>query len=75
MKNWKLYFVVVLFLFALLFGLTRHADGEVALDRNLLGIYMTECLEQGHSPAACYWSYVDAVEYGSINLELPTDWC
>jgi len=35
-------------------------------------IFVGECLDEGYSFGQCYSKYVDAVEYGSIMLEMPT---
>jgi hypothetical protein len=34
-------------------------------------IFMGECLNEGYSFGQCYRQYVDAVEHGSVVLEMP----
>ena len=33
--------------------------------------FVTECKDNGYTTAECYYTYVDAVCYGSVKLEMP----
>ncbi len=67
-----------------LFILTVVTISSVVLDREEVDtscyhpltpstrIFMGVCLDEGYSFSQCYNAYVDAVEHGSVKLELPT---
>ena len=80
------YLVTALFLIVLcvLFIVTVVTVSDLVLDRVVssvscyhpvtpeMRIFVGACLDEGYSFSQCYRQYVDAVEHGSVKLEMPT---
>ena len=41
---------------------------------NGLVIFVDECVSEGYTVSQCCWAWEDAMEFGSVQLEMPKKW-